>query len=858
MTTSEAVTQRMPAPELLAPAGNVLCAKAAVENGADAIYFGLEAGFNARARAENITLDQLPELMAMLHGRGVKGYVTLNTLAFTDELPRLQKYVRQLAIDGVDAVLVQDVGVARLVKKICPDLEIHASTQMTLTHCDAINAVAELGISRVVLARELSIKEITKIAAGTTMPLEVFVHGALCVAYSGQCLTSESLGGRSANRGQCAQACRLPYEMVCDGKERDLGPVRYLLSPQDLAAYHLVPQLIEAGVVSLKIEGRLKTPEYVANIVQNYRQAIDCAMEGMPKQWTDEDRRQMEMSFSRGFTPGWLEGNDHKRLSPGLSSAKRGVKVGTVVRRKGSRLLVDLAMPLAKGDGIVLEGDRVEGTEVGGRVYEIFQNGQAVEVPVQGQVELSFARGLLEDADLFAGQEIWQTDDPRLSRRLRQTFSSETPQRLIDVDVRISIGVGLPVRLVANCGGQEIIVPCDHVPEVARQHPVSQEVLQQQLGRLGGTIYRLKSLEANIVGQAMMPLSVLGSLRKSMVALLAELPKSKRRVVGDADVLGGMLASVATSVSSGSDQSSSKSEGVGPTDTPAGSLPKLSVLCRSMQQLRFALEAGAKNLVADFHDIREYREAVQVAHDLGATIDLASLRIHKPGEDGLFKAMSKHNADGWLVRNIAAADYAAKLQIPVTADFSLNVTNPLSAQWWINRGARRVTASYDLNRDQLLELVDATPAAWLEVVIHQHMPMFHMEHCVFCNVLSPGTNKTNCGRPCDRHDVQLRDRVGALHVLHADIGCRNTLYNGAAQSGAEAVKPLIDKGVRHFRIELLKDAPKAEVEQLIGLYRSLICGRIDGARVWQQLKAQNRVGVTRGTLEQPRNPLAIL
>ncbi|MDP1562521.1 MAG: peptidase U32 family protein, partial [Pirellulaceae bacterium] len=221
MTNSPSpLAERLPqsAPELLAPAGNLLCARAAVENGADAVYFGLEAGFNARARAENITLEQLPALMSMLHQRNVKGYVTLNTLAFTDELPRLEQYVQRLVAEGVDAVLVQDVGVARLVREVSPDIEIHASTQMTLTHADAIELVAtELHLSRVVLARELSIAEIKKIQQRTSVPLEVFVHGALCVAYSGQCLTSESLGGRSANRGQCAQACRLPYDLVCDG-----------------------------------------------------------------------------------------------------------------------------------------------------------------------------------------------------------------------------------------------------------------------------------------------------------------------------------------------------------------------------------------------------------------------------------------------------------------------------------------------------------------------------------------------------------------------------------------------------------------------------------------------------------------
>src|SRR5215211_3286289 len=300
--------------ELLAPAGDRLCVTAAVENGADAVYFGLECGFNARARATNLHLDALPEVMSFLHERGVRGYVTLNTLVFPSELRTVEQHIVRLTEAGVDAVLVQDLGLVRLLRAVSPDLAVHASTQMTLTSGECIRAAEELGIERVVLARELSIPEIRTISSQTAVELEVFVHGALCVAYSGQCLTSESLGGRSANRGQCAQACRLPYDLVCDGRDVDLGEQKYLLSPQDLAAYALIPELIEAGVCSFKIEGRLKTPEYVANITRHYRQAIDSALAGKPVQFTPRQVEEMELSFSRGFSPGWLQGDDHKML----------------------------------------------------------------------------------------------------------------------------------------------------------------------------------------------------------------------------------------------------------------------------------------------------------------------------------------------------------------------------------------------------------------------------------------------------------------------------------------------------------------------------------------------------------------
>jgi putative protease len=830
--------------ELLAPAGNWECARAAVENGADAIYFGLDVGFNARVRTANFHVRELPQLMRMLHRQGVLGYVTLNTLVFTDELPRLEENVRQLADAGVDAVLVQDLGVARLIREICPSLVVHASTQMTLTDASAIEAVRELGVQRVVLARELSLKEIRTIAAESAMPLEVFVHGALCVAYSGQCLTSESLGGRSANRGQCAQACRLPYEVVCDGEDRDLGDVKYLLSPQDLAAHDLVPELLAAGVCSLKIEGRLKTPEYVANTCGHYRQAIDAALAGEHRRLDAVQQRELELSFSRGFSPGWLEGCDHKRLVPGLSSAKRGVLIGTILDTRGDSLKVDLSAPLTVGDGIVLSGDRIGGNEIGGRVYELYQQGLRIDEATEGETIVVLQRESLLDKQVSAGVQLWKTDDPRLTRRLRKTFDVADPTKRVPIEVHVKASVGQPLAVevrVADAPPQTLV--SEHIAEAARKHPLSTEVLTEQLSRLGGTVYRLQALTAELQGAPMVPLSVLGALRHELIKRLDQARITRPLPCTEELQTTRMLAAV------------SNAHGASLGDEKQSTL---RVLCRSLTQLEVVLEAGAKDVVVDFHDIRQYRQAVQLARQAGAHIALATLRIHKPGEDGLFLALAKQQADSWLVRNLSALRFCQQQQLPFAADFSLNVTNPLTAEQLIQWGATRVTASYDLNRDQLCELAQHLPADWLEVVVHQHMPMFHMEHCVFCSVLSPGKDKSDCGRPCDRHDVQLRDRVGAEHVLHADIGCRNTLYNSTAQSGAEAVEPLQQLGIRHFRVELLRDAPREEVLELVQMYRDLLDGKLAGDAVWRQLNAHNRVGVTRGTLEQPRNPLAIL
>lgn len=286
-----------PMPELLAPAGGWDCLKAAVANGADAVFFGLPR-FNARLRADNFTVEELPEVVTFCHRYGVKAYVTLNTLVFTGELDDAAEYLRLLNRSGVDALIVQDIGLVQLASAIVPELPIHASTQMTLTSPEGVEVAKGLGITRSVLARELSLRELKRFNP-ERMPLEVFVHGALCVAYSGQCLTSESLGQRSANRGECAQACRMPYELVVDGEIRDLEDRRYLLSPQDLAAVNDIPALISAGVTSFKIEGRLKSPEYVAAVCQVYRKAIDAALAGVFEGAGSEDIYKLEMTFSR-------------------------------------------------------------------------------------------------------------------------------------------------------------------------------------------------------------------------------------------------------------------------------------------------------------------------------------------------------------------------------------------------------------------------------------------------------------------------------------------------------------------------------------------------------------------------------
>jgi U32 family peptidase len=817
-------------PELIAPAGDWECARAAVENGADAIYFGLEK-FNARMRANNFTEADLPKLMEFLHRRGVKGYVTFNILVFENEMSEAEQYVRAMIAAGVDAAVVQDVGVCRLIRQHSPDFPIHVSTQMTITSVAGVEFAGELGCNLVVLARECSLKEIEGLqrllARGKGLPLEVFIHGALCVAYSGQCLTSEALGGRSANRGECAQACRMPYELVADGKLVPLGDRKYLLSPQDLAGLELLPELARLGVASVKIEGRLKSPEYVANITRIYRKALDRM--GGDSRVSDEERYGMEMAFSRGLYTGWFHGTNNQALVHGRFGKKRGVFLGEVARIEGEGVRVRLQGPLKAGDGVVFDCGHPEQDEEGGRVYEVRSpNSEGRNSPL---ADLRFGRGDIDFKRLHVGDKLWKTSDPELDRRLRQSYEGDAPRFQRPISMEVQGLAGQPLGLIVRDELGHVLRLASAVALVrARTRPLTTARLQEQLGRLGGTPFKLGELKNTLEGDVLLPVSELNRLRREAVKELeAQRGQPKRWTL----TCGVRSAECGVEI---------------PAD--ARSIPHLLVLVRDLAQLEAALNCEVEALYCELEDPKKYREAVALVRRRPADsghrpeIFVAPPRIFKAGEEWTLKQVRSSEADGYLVRNYDHLSFFADQRR--IGDYSFNIANRLSADYLRNRfGLERVTASYDLNGRQLEALLQAAPPEWFEITIHQHMPMFHMEHCVFCAFLSTGTDYTNCGRPCDKHDLRLRDRVGAGHPVKADSGCRNTVFNALAQTGAEHVPRLLALGVRHFRIEFLNESP-SQITQTIAQYRRLLGGEITGAQLWRELKLLNQLGVTRG------------
>jgi len=806
-------------PELLSPAGNWDCARAAVANGADAIFFGLPK-FNARLRADNFTEEDLPELMKFLHEHGVRGFVTMNTLIFTGEMKAAEQQLRLLDASGVDAIIVQDLGLARLARHVAPHLEIHASTQMTITSPEGLEFVDQLyQLDRAVLARELSLKEIGKFNPTQCVPLEVFVHGALCVAYSGQCLTSESLGQRSANRGECAQACRMPYTLVIDGVERDMEEVRYLLSPQDLAAVDLIPELVQQGVVSYKIEGRLKSPEYVAAITKVYRKAIDAAVAHEESPITRDDRYAMQMTFSRGLSTGWLEGTNHPRLTHGKFGKKRGVYLGEVTGSERGWVELELAsdVPVKAGDGIVFDAGENRDQEQGARIWEVKGSRLLFHREQSG----------LDWKRIKAGQKIWKTDDPKLNNALKASWKNAklTPVRET-IQVTVSGSAGEPMVLTSG----EVSVSSAELLESAQTRPFTTEFLQKQLGRLGETGWQLGALDNQLEGAVMMAVSAVNRLRRALV-----------------DALDGQKSAPAPRISS-----TGKLEDLLPAvKKDECHQRELSALCRSMEQIEAALEVGLNNIYVDFEDIRRGKDAVAlVRQSNGARIHLATPRIQKSGEAGFFKVIERAEPDGVLIRNLGGvAHFKDRSDLYKTGDFSLNCANPLTARILKEEGRLdHLTVSYDLNINQVLDLMLSAPSDWFELTLHQHMPMFHMEHCVFCTFMSEGTSILDCGKPCEKHHVELKDRVGQLHTLKADVGCRNTLFNGLAQTGARFYGQMRGTGLRRFRVDFL-DEKVAEARQTLQAYKQLLAGETSGHHLWQDLDVMEKLGVTEGTLE---------
>ncbi len=884
-------------PQLLAPAGDAAALAAALQAGADAVYFGLDEGLNARARARNFALVELPALCERIHRAGALAYLTLNTLIFEEELPIIEQILRAAAAAGVDAVIVQDPAVALLARQLAPTLHVHASTQMTISSPEAAKFAQQLGVTRVVVPRELSVAEIGQFASGTTLELEVFIHGALCVSWSGQCLTSEAWGGRSANRGQCAQSCRMPYDLVVDGERRDLGEIEYLLSPQDLSGIRAVPALVELGVAGLKIEGRQKGAQYVQTAVQGYKNWLDAIVSGpqpknsrntVPIQRLQSDLQAMGLSYTRGFSDGFLGGADHQDLVEGRFPKHRGLLLG-VVQTVGPRGLLVVPAQIASTGGLALQPDAVELPDDPARavllsdaVAQRQPGSNALLVPAPdpqvgmgigidtGRPQDDEPGGTLTDVQAVAGaaggwwlqfgrtpedfrqmaqvirpgHRVWLSGDQTLALAAQKAVQAQEPSGRIPLLLTVSGALDQPLRSVWTAlgpvgRGVQVEVESAVPLQAAAAAGLDEALLRDKLAALGGTPFFCEELNCfDLPGQLHVPVSALKALRRQAVDQLLPLVQAAHRHPTCTDPVAEQVVAQAAALHARR-----------PWSPPQA--PQLLVLVRTDEQLDAVIAAGLPEVVLDWMELVGLTRAVDKARAAGLRVTIATVRVQKPGEDGFDRRIARLQPDAVLVRHWGGLMHFAQLddqQRPmIHGDFSLNVTNSVTAHHLLALGADTLTAAHDLDTAQLGRLLDGVPAERLEVVVHHHLATFHTEHCVYAHLLGTGRDFRSCGRPCEKHLVALGDRVGQQHPVIVDVGCRNTVFNAQAQSAAQVVPELIRRGVKRFRVELVRETA-AETAQVLAAWSELLRGAIGAPELAQRVGAHEQFGVTAGTL----------
>ncbi|HWF11584.1 MAG TPA: DUF3656 domain-containing protein [Bryobacteraceae bacterium] len=824
----------MKKPEVMSPAGYWPQLRASVEAGADAVYFGLKQ-FTARAKV-GFELDELPEVMRTLHRRGVRGYVTFNTLIFENELDEAARMGARIVEAGADALIVQDLGILRLLRDIAPHVELHASTQMSITDAEGVRFARGFGADRVTLARELSLAEVKTIGEQTGCPLEIFVHGALCVAYSGQCFSSEAWGGRSANRGQCAQACRLPYDLMVDGEQKPLGDARYLLSPGDLYTLREIPAILDAGASALKIEGRYKNADYVALTTQAYRKAVDEAWAGRAMEVSRRDELMLEQVYSRGLGPYFVTGTNHQAVVRSRAPRHRGVLIGRVTGVDTDSVAVGLSeadsiSPLKEGDGLVFDAAdwRSPGEdEEGGRVYEVRRRG--------AEAVLRFGNRAVRFDRIRAGDLVWRTDDPNIAQAARPFTEATVPVRRQIVDVKVKARAGAALESEWRVGDVSVAVTSGAVLGAAQNRALSVESLREQFGRLGGTAYELGALTLDVDGAPFAPVSMLNQMRRAAVEQLQTLQEERHPAVRPVALVYGQGAAR-------------------PTKSPGPQAePHLHLLVRTAEQLEAAIEANPASITLDYLDLYGLRPSVQRVKDSGIAARVASPRVLKPGEARIVDFLLSLDCEILARATGLLQALEGKNHRPLIGDFSLNVANSVSAAEYMKQVAR-ITPTHDLNGAQIAQLARDTGGENIEVIAYQHLPVFHTEHCVFCRFLSTGTSYKDCGRPCEKHRVELRDHAGRAHPVMADIGCRNTVFGAEAQEASAHLAAWRAAGIRHFRLEFTHESGKQvkEVTRLFDLALKKVTRGEGDPALGRALMAVAPGGTTQGSLLVPYN-----
>lgn len=803
-------------PELLAPVGSREALTAAVQNGADAVYLG-GTMFSARQYANNFDRAQMQEVIEYAHVRGVKVYVTVNILLADHEFPEAVDYLKFLYETGVDAIIVQDLGIARVARELLPDLVLHASTQMTVHNSAGVKLLRDNGFDRVVLARELSLQEIGEIHRKTGIELEVFVHGALCVCYSGQCLMSSMIGGRSGNRGRCAQPCRMEYTLV-DEKGNPLAePARigsHLLSPMDLNMIQHIPELAQAGICSLKIEGRMKRPEYVATVTRIYRDALDRYRQSPEDYRVDEkDIKDLVQIFNRGFTTGYFFGKQGRNMMSFKRPNNRGLRLGRVSRVDRSNGTVEVLLEdnLHTGDGV--EFWVTEGGRRGVVVNRIILNGGQVESAAAGQKVWIPAEGKIKPGD-----RVFKTHDALLMASAGQSYTSPRELKKIPLGFKVRAGIGEPLKItITDDEGREYSAESSFIGQEARNKPLTLETLQKQLDRLGNTPFLLADLDAYIADNVMFPASEINETRRAAVEGLAALRAAAQKPVAalPADFSG--RVEKVLEMSGHRETTVEKLQLTVKTD-------KIDILKAAVQNGADVIYFGSSHLRKSHEVQQELSKALSLCQENRVRLVIATPRIARDGEMPYIEPLlefARDNQTGVLAANLGLLLVAAEMNLPeIYADFTLNIFNSQTLLWLREKfGISQATVSPELTLGQVTGMASTSDIP-LEAVVEGHLPLMVTEYCPQGCVLGDLSAESKCRRPCKVSPVVgLKDRLGLVFPVTQDDFCRVHIYNTKELSMIEDINTLYQAGISRLRLETSIESPE-RAAKVIRYWRS--------------------------------------
>lgn len=784
--------------ELLAPAGTMENFMAALESGADAIYLGGKV-FNARAHAANFGIDELREAVRLAHILDVSVYVTVNILIGDTELKDLEQYIKDLDSIGVDAIIVQDLAVAEIAKRVAPNIHLHGSTQMTAATLDAVRFYESLGFTRVVLARELSLKEIQHICKHCKAEIEVFVHGALCVCYSGQCLMSSFIGGRSGNRGACAQPCRLPYELL-DSKGESVLPKHeaYLLSPKDLNYSEHMNELVAAGVTSFKVEGRMKKVSYVRQVIGTYREILDEAS------IHENQRKALASGFNRGFSTAYLEDTVGRQMMTVVAPNHQGKPIGESYTKKGE-VYLSLTEPIEQGS-----------------LVKILQsNGSVTYYTVDDEwtcVSDTLYKG--RPAEGLAVGQLYLVSTPKNTKtRGLQEFT-----RKYDMSVYLSVGSNGETNYTELTAildsGLSVTVTNEYVPAIANKVPTSLEKVTEQLGRLGNTLFRLSYVDIPD-GPYMWPASVLNALRRDAVtaletALITHHVESWQalQVTGDVDY-------------------DFKAQQELSYDT----CPMISARVDEIEGVKAAISGGAQKIVFGGDRLSRtpyalsiYDEVARLCAQSDMICTFATPRVVKDDEVEAYKhtleAIVQARPDSISIHVPQALLWLRELGYTgaIEADTGLNIFNTPTLHFWEQLHISCVNPSQELTLKQITELAKHSHVP-IETMIHGYTEMMISEYCAIASFVGTGS-KVNCPMSCVKESYSLKDRKGEIFPIRTDPYCRMHIMNSHEMDMRAYVPMLLQKGISILRVDGRHMKP-SYVKDIVSQYVGIAMGTME-------------------------------